>query len=139
MTPLYPFGFGLSYTSFDLGDLTVDESRFEADGAVNVSVMVTNTGARAGSTVVQLYIGDTQSSSPRPAKELKAFTKIALAAGESKKVILPLDARSFAFFRTEAKHWLVEAGDFTLHVGQSSADLPLSAKLTRNTTLMLPV
>ncbi|KQN71521.1 glycoside hydrolase family 3 C-terminal domain-containing protein [Devosia sp. Leaf64] len=139
LTPLYPFGFGLSYTSFDLSDLTVEESQFEADGAVNVSVMVTNTGARTGSTVVQLYVGDTQSSSPRPAKELKAFAKIALAAGESKKVILPLDARSFAFFRTEAKHWLVEAGDFTLHVGQSSADLPLTAKLTRNTTLMLPV
>lgn len=139
LTPLYPFGFGLGYTSFDLSELTVEESQFEADGAVNVSVMVTNTGPRAGSTVVQFYVGDAQASSPRPAKELKAFAKVALAAGESKKVILALDARSFAFFRTEAKHWLVEAGDFALHVGQSSADLPLSAKLTRNTTLMLPV
>lgn len=139
MTPLYPFGFGLGYTTFSLSDLTVDDSGFEADGNVTATVTVTNTGARAGSTVVQLYVSDAKSSSPRPAKELKAFAKVALAPGESRQVALTLDARSFAFFRTEAKHWLVESGDCTLRVGQSSADLPLTATIKRNTILMLPV
>jgi len=139
MTPLYPFGFGLSYSSFELSDLVVDASRFESDGIVEASVTVTNTGARAGSTVVQLYVSDPEASSPRPAKELKAFAKVALGAGESGQAKLSLDARSFAFYRTEAKHWLVEAGRFDIRVGQSSADLPLAATITRDTTLMLPV
>ena len=139
MTPLYPFGFGLGYTTFSVSDLAVDDSAFEADGKVSASVTATNTGARAGSTVIQLYVSDTESSSPRPAKELKAFSKVALEPGESRQLTLTLDARSFAFFRTQAKHWLVEAGDFTLRVGQSSADLPLTATIKRNTILMLPV
>ncbi|MCR6637196.1 glycoside hydrolase family 3 protein [Devosia sp.] len=139
MTPLYPFGFGLGYTTFSVSDLTVDDSAFEADGNVTATVTLTNTGARAGSTVVQLYVSDTESSSPRPAKELKAFAKVALAPGESRQVTLTLDARSFAFFRTEAKHWLVESGDFTLRVGQSSSDLPLTATIKRDTILMLAV
>lgn len=139
MTPLYPFGFGLGYTTFTVSDLTVDDGAFEADGKVTATVRVTNTGARAGSTVVQLFVSDAESSSPRPAKELKAFAKVALAPGESRQVTLALDARSFAFFRTEAKHWLVESGDFTLRIGQSSADLPLTATIKRNTILMLPV
>lgn len=139
MTTLYPFGFGLGYTTFSVSDLRVDESAFEGDGNVTATVSVTNTGPRAGSTVVQLYVSDTESSSPRPAKELKAFAKVALEPGGSRQVILTLDARSFAFFRAEAKHWLVESGDFTLRVGQSSADLPLTAAVKRNTILMLPV
>lgn len=139
MTPLFPFGFGLSYTSFTLSDLTLDDSGFEADGTVNATLTVTNTGARAGSTVVQLYISDPEASSPRPAKELKAFVKVALEPGESRQVMLTLDARSFAFYRAEARHWLVEAGKFTLRVGQSSADLPLTATIKRDTILMLPV
>ncbi|MGV3575111.1 MAG: beta-glucosidase H [Devosia sp.] len=139
MTPLYPFGFGLGYTTFSVSDLTIDDSAFEADGDVTATVTVTNTGARAGSTVVQLYVSDTESSSPRPAKELKAFAKVALAPGESSQVTLTLDARSFAFYRLEAKHWLVESGDFTLRVGQSSADLPLTATIKRSTILVLPV
>ncbi|KKB77934.1 beta-glucosidase [Devosia soli] len=139
MTPLFPFGFGLGYTGFALGDLQLETSRFEAEGELVATVTVKNTGSRAGSTVVQLYVSDDVSSSPRPEKELKAFAKVALAAGESREVTLKLDARCFAFFRAEAKHWLVEAGLFKILVGQSSADLPLSAAVTRNTTLMLPV
>ena len=139
MTPLYPFGFGLGYTSFALSDLTVDDGNFEADGDVTATLTVTNTGARVGSTVVQLYVSDTEASSPRPAKELKAFAKVALEPGESRKITLTLDARSFAFFRAEARHWLVESGEFTLSAGQSSADLPLAATIKRNTILMLPV
>ncbi|HWU16791.1 MAG TPA: glycoside hydrolase family 3 C-terminal domain-containing protein [Devosia sp.] len=139
MTPLYPFGFGLGYTSFALSDLSVDDSDFEAAGNVTATVKVTNTGARAGSTVVQLYVSDAESSLPRPAKELKAFAKVALAAGESRNVTLTLDARAFAFFNAATKAWCVEAGDFTLSLGQSSADLPLTAKITRTTPLALAI
>jgi beta-glucosidase len=139
MTPLFPFGFGLGYTSFELSDLAVDSSRFESDGEVTATLTVRNTGTRVGSTVVQLYISDEVSSLPRPAKELKAFAKVALDAGQSQEVSLTLDARAFAFYREKAKHWLVEAGEFTLRVGQSSDNLPLSATVSRSTTQMLPV
>ena len=139
MTPLYPFGFGLGYTSFALSDLAVDDSRFESDGRLVVSLTATNTGERAGSTVVQLYVSDDKSTEPRPAKELKAFEKVHLAPGESRSITLVLEARAFAWYREAARHWLVEAGSFTIRVGQSSADLPLSASISRATTLMLPV
>ncbi|SMQ73663.1 beta-glucosidase [Devosia lucknowensis] len=139
MAPLYPFGFGLGYTSFTLSDLKADDSRFEADGTVTVTLTVANTGKRAGSTVVQLYVSDTEASAQRPEKELKAFSKLKLDAGESRSVELSLDARSFAFFDSEKKCWVVEAGDFVLHAGQSSADLPLSATVRRESSMTLPV
>lgn len=137
--PLFPFGFGLGYTRFALSNLTVDASRFEADGAVEVSVDVANTGARAGAAVVQLYVSDHTSSAPRPVKELKAFAKVALAPGATRRMTLSLDARAFAFYRPEAQHWLVEPGKFSILVGTSSSDLPLTAEISRETALMLPV
>ena len=115
------------------------DSRFESDGRLVVSLTATNTGERAGSTVVQLYVTDDKSTEPRPAKELKAFEKVRLAPGESRSITLVLEARAFAWYREAARHWLVEAGSFTIRVGQSSADLPLSASISRATTLMLPV
>jgi beta-glucosidase len=139
IAPLFPFGFGLSYTSFAVSDLTIDDSRFEADGRVRISVIVTNTGGRRGSEVVQVYVGDDEASAERPAKELKAFAKVALDAGESREVSLELDARAFAFYRVKAQHWLVEAGSFTILVGTSSADIKLTGSVSRSTTLMLPV
>jgi beta-glucosidase len=139
MTPLYPFGFGLGYTSFALSDLVIDDSGFESDGKLVVSLTATNTGSRAGSTVVQLYVSDDKSTEPRPAKELKAFEKVHLGPGESRSVTMLLDARAFAWYRETARHWLVEAGSFTIRVGQSSADLPLTSTISRSTTLMLPV
>ncbi|WDQ99830.1 glycoside hydrolase family 3 C-terminal domain-containing protein [Devosia sp. J2-20] len=137
--PLFPFGFGLGYTDFTLSDLQVDDTAFEADGAVTVTVTLTNSGARDGASVVQLYVCDDEASDPRPEKELKAFAKAWLKAGQSTKLTLRLDARAFAFFRPQSKHWLLENGSFTLRLGQSSDDLPLSASVTRATTLMLPV
>jgi len=137
--PLFPFGFGLGYTSFSLSDLHLDYAAFEPDAALAVTVTLTNTGERDGTSVVQLYVGDDEASDPRPEKELKAFRKVWLKVGDSARVTLSLDARAFAFFRTQAKHWLVEAGSFTLRLGLSSDDLPLSATVTRKTTLMLPV
>lgn len=139
LTPLYPFGFGLGYTQFALSDLVVDDSDFESDGVVNVAVTLTNTGAREGSSVVQLYVSDAEASAPRPAKELKAFEKVKLEAGASTTVSLALDARSFAFFDTHAKVWLVEAGAFTIHVGLCSTDLPLQQQITRKSALTLPL
>jgi len=137
--PLFPFGFGLGYTDFTLSDLQVDDTAFEADGAVTVTVTLTNSGARDGASVVQLYVCDDEASDPRPEKELKAFAKAWLKAGQSTQLTLRLDARAFAFFRPQSKHWLLENGSFTLRLGQSSDDLPLSASVTRATTLMLPV
>jgi beta-glucosidase len=139
MTPLFPFGFGLGYASFAVSELTVDDTEFEAEGSVMVGVTVTNTSDRDGAAVVQLYVSDDVSSDPRPAKELKAFRKVPLKAGESRQMTMTLDARAFAFYRVQAKHWLVEEGSFTLRVGLSSVELPLSAKVARTTALMLPV
>ncbi len=139
LTPLFPFGFGLGYASFAVSDLSIDDAEFEAEGNVMVGLTVTNTSAREGAVVVQLYVSDEIASDPRPAKELKAFRKVQLKAGESRQITMALDARAFAFYRVQAKHWLVEEGSFTLRVGLSSADLPLSGRVTRNTTLMLPV
>lgn len=139
MTPLFPFGFGLGYARFTLSDLAIDDSAFEADGNVGVSVTVTNISDRDGSAVIQLYVSDDIASDLRPAKELKAFSKVWLRAGESRQVTLTLDARAFAFYRVKARHWLVEAGSFTLLLGQNAADLPLSGQVSRSTTLMLPV
>ncbi len=139
MTPLFPFGFGLGYTSFALSDLVIDDSMFESDGKVLVSLTAANTGSRPGSCVVQLYVSDDKSTEPRPVKELKGFEKVHLDPGEQRSVTLMLDARAFAWYRETAHHWLVEAGSFTIRVGQSSADLPLVGALTRSTTLMLPV
>ena len=139
LTPLFPFGFGLSYTSFALSDLVVDDNAFEADGAVRVTVTLSNTGARGGAAVIQLYVSDDASTDPRPAKELKGFDKVWLEAGASAPVTLTLDARAFAYYRTKARHWLVEDGSFTLRLGLSSAELPLTATVSRRSMLMLPV
>ena len=139
IVPLFPFGFGLSYTKFALSDLTIDSGRFEADGALKLSLTIANTGVRPGSTVVQVYVGDDEASLPRPPRELKAFAKVALNAGESRRVTLDLDARAFAFYAPNAKHWLVEAGSFLLQVGTSASDIALTGKVERQTILMLPV
>jgi beta-glucosidase len=139
LTPLFPFGFGLGYASFAVSDLTIDDAEFEAGGNVMVGVTITNTSDRDGAAVLQLYVSDDAASDPRPAKELKAFRKVKLKAGEQRQVTLALDARAFAYYRAKARHWLVEDGSFTLRVGLSSDDLPLTGTVTRTTTLMLPV
>jgi beta-glucosidase len=106
---------------------------------VSVYVTVTNRGARAGSEVVQLYVGDESSSVPRPAKELKAFAKVHLAPRETARVKLDLRDRDFAFYSVDAKHWLVEPGAFSLLVGTSAADIALVGLVRRNTRVLIPV
>ncbi len=124
----FPFGFGLSYTSFELTDLAVTTTGSVADGdlAAAVAVTVTNTGAREGAEVVQVYVRDVASSVHRPIRELKGFTKVPLAAGESRRVTVDLDQRAFSYWSDTHRRWVVEAGEFAIEVGTSSRDLPLA-------------
>ncbi|GAA3859955.1 glycoside hydrolase family 3 C-terminal domain-containing protein [Celeribacter arenosi] len=123
--PLFPFGFGLSYASFELSETTVD-----AD-TLSVRTKVTNTSDRAGKTVIQLYLGDDEASVPRPAKELKGFAKVALEAGETKAVTIQLSPRDFAFFDVSARLWRVEEGSFTISLGFSADDIAATLHLSR--------
>jgi beta-glucosidase len=126
----YPFGHGLSYTTFDYTDLT---TAVRADGAqplVDVTVTVQNTGSRTGRETVQLYVTDPQATVFRPEQELRAFGQITLEPGESGPVTLTLDARAFAFWHTTARNWVVEGGEFGLRVGASSRDIRLTSTVT---------
>lgn len=116
----YPFGHGLSYTTFAYGDMT---AQVNTDGTVVVTVPVTNTGERAGHEVVQAYVRDVAARVFRPIHELKAFAKVYLEAGATTTVQLTLDARAFAFYDVELAQWLVEAGEFEIQVGASSHDI----------------
>jgi len=122
--PLFPFGFGLSYTSFAYSNLRVMGT---GPAAAHVECDVTNTGPRAGSEVVELYVHDGHASVERPDKELKGFSKVALAPGETKTVSLDLNPRSFAYYSPEKHAWVVEPGPFGIQVGSSSRDIRLSA------------
>lgn len=123
--PLFPFGYGLSYTSFDLDDLRVKR---EDAATYSVSVGVTNMGDRAGTAVVQLYVGF-PASSEEPPNQLKGFAKIPLEPGSSRRVEMTFDSSSFATWSATANGWIVEPGAYTLRVGTSSRDLPLEATI----------
>ena len=127
LTPLFPFGFGLSYTAFELGAARLSQGELRPGDTLDVSVPVRNTGGRAGQTVVQLYVRDKEAALSRPDKELKAFAKLSLAPGESATVNLTLDMRSFAYFDDHRNAWVADAGEFELLIGQSSADVPVRA------------
>ena len=128
----YPFGHGLSYTSFAYSDLTVDKMQADENDTVRVSFTVTNTGTVAGAEIAQLYVSDKQSTVYRPVKELKAFKKVFLQPGEAQTVTLTLDKRAFAFWNVLANDWCVESGEFELLVGASSADIRLQTAVTVN-------
>ena len=123
--PLFPFGFGLGYTGFEMTGFEV-ENLMETEGVVRVHAGLRNTGARAGSAVIQIYVRDADSSVPRPAKELKAFAKLRLDANDGRTVSLDLKPRDFAFFDVEAQCWRIEAGAFEILAGFSSADIGAS-------------
>jgi beta-glucosidase len=127
--PLFPFGFGLSYTTFEYSDLRVPKTA-RAGEPVNVSVTVTNTGKCAGKEVVQLYVSDEVSSLPRPPKELKGFKKVVLDPGESAIVEFVLDQRALSFYDPYRKQWVAEPGEFEVLVGGSSRDIRLRAGFT---------
>ncbi|MDQ1654335.1 MAG: beta-glucosidase [Cryptosporangiaceae bacterium] len=123
----YPFGHGLSYTTFEYADLatTVTGRHSDGDLAVTVRCRITNTGARPGKEVAQLYVGDPESAVARPVRELKGFAKVALDAGESTVAEFVLTARDFSYWSTRAGGWVLEGGDFELAIGASSRDLRL--------------
>ena len=122
---LYPFGYGLSYTTFEYKNLKLDKNEISVNGEINVSVDVTNTGKVDGEEVVQLYIRDLVGSLTRPVRELKGFEKISLKAGETKTVTFIVDSKKLQFY-TARKKWEVEPGDFELFIGGSSnADLKI--------------
>ena len=118
--PLFPFGHGLSYTTFSLSTVRADKRQMDADGQLTFCVDVTNTGQCAGSEVVQLYVSDAQCSVPRPVKELKAFQKVYLQPGETQTVNLTIDRKALSFYDAEAQTWKAEPGMFTAMVGTSA-------------------
>jgi len=138
MDVLFPFGFGLSYTSFEYSGLKLSADSLKDTETLTVSVTVRNTGNRAGKTVVQLYVGDVESTPIRPVRELKGFAKVLLQPGESKEVSFTLDKRSFAYWNQQIHDWHVETGVFTIEAGASSRDLPLKAEVTVESTVELP-
>ncbi len=121
--PLYPFGYGLSYTTFAYSNLRASSSRLAKDGQMSVTVSVRNTGKRDGQEVVQLYVTHLGSKVERPIKELKGFQRVALKAGETKIVLFPLKAKDLAYWDAEKKQWVVEDEKVNLMVGGSSADV----------------
>lgn len=127
--PLFPFGLGLSYTTFEYSDLQIPEA-VQPGEPVPVSVTVTNTGAQAGKEIVQLYVADKESSLPRPPKELKGFGKVLLEPGESKTVAFELDQRALSFYDPYCNQWVAEPGEFEVLIGASSRDIRLKAAFT---------
>jgi len=138
MDVLFPFGYGLSYTSFDYSNLTVSADSIKDTDALTVTVDVTNTGSAAGKEVVQLYVGDCESSVFRPVRELKGFEKIALAPGETKTVTFELSKRAFAYWNVQLHDWHVETGAFTIEIGRNSREIALSKQITVESTVEIP-
>jgi beta-glucosidase len=126
--PLFPFGYGLSYTTFAYKNLTVSPSA-SAGQPVEVHFDVTNTGSRAGAEVAEVYVGDRHSSVPRPKKELKGFARLKLAPGETQQVTVTLDRRAFAYYDVKKHDWTVEPGDFDVYVARSAAQIELTGKV----------
>ncbi len=126
----YPFGHGLSYTTFDYSDLRVDLLEDGPEPRVEVSLTVTNTGSRAGAEVVQLYIGDPVAGVNRPVQELRGFRKVGLEPSASARVSIELDQRAFAYWHTPRQEWVVEGGEFKIRVGSSSRDIRLTESIT---------
>ena len=137
MEPLFPFGHGLSYTTFEYSNMWVSRREMNDDETVEVRVRVKNTGNVKGKEIVQLYVRDCESTVNRPEKELKGFEKIELEPGEEKIVSFILDKRAFAYYNTELKDWHVESGEFEILVGKSSRDIVLREKVIVNSTVQL--
>jgi len=130
ITPLFPFGYGLSYTNFQFGKAAVDKPKYTKNDVVKLSFTMTNTGKTKGAEVAQVYIQDKVSSVARPLKELKGFSKIHLEAGESKLVNMELPVSQWAFYDETSKQWKVEPGQFIIHLGSSSRDIKQQIAVT---------
>ena len=130
-SPKFPFGFGLSYTTFDYSDLKLSQNKIKSTETIEVSMTITNSGKVAGEEVVQLYLRDKVGSVVRPIIELKDFQKIKLNAGETKMVKFTIDKQKLSFYNTDLK-WITEPGDFDLMIGSSSSDIRLKATFELN-------
>ena len=140
MDVLFPFGYGLSYTTFEYSGLKLSADAIKDTETVDVTVTVKNTGKRTGKAVVQLYVGDTEGyqNAVRPVRELKGFRKVELQPGESREVTFTLGKRAFAYWNTQIHDWYVETGDFSVEIGDSSARLPLKGTVRVESTVELP-
>ena len=136
---LFPFGHGLSYTTFAYSDLQLSHAQITDDQTLTVTLKVKNTGAVAGMETVQLYVRDLETTVFRPEKELKGFAKVALQPGAEAEVAIELDRRAFAYYDVEMQDWHVEAGTFEILVGASSRDIRLSATVEVVSTRQAPV
>ncbi len=130
--PLFPFGYGLSYTTFRLSNLKLSSPTLASNGQLTASVQVTNTGQRAGAQVVQLYIHDLAPKIDKPVRELKGFSKVFLQPGQSQTVTLPLTPRDFAWCDVKSKGWRADAGQYSIEVGDSSRNLTQKANVRLN-------
>lgn len=126
IAPLFPFGHGLSYTQFEYSDIKLSSASMQSGDTLTVTAKVTNTGARAGSEVVQLYLHDMQASVPRPEKELKGFSKVYLEPGQSGTVTMTLNQRDLSFWDVTRSDWLAEPGKYNVMLGASVADIRLN-------------
>ena len=129
IAPLFPFGYGLSYTTFKYGPLTLDQNSLAPDGTVTASLAVTNTGHRAGAEVVELYAHDPNPKIDKPVRELKSFAKVALMPGETKTVQFQIAPRALAYCDVPGKQWKADAGDYDIQIGASSRDIRQQARL----------
>jgi len=134
----FPFGYGLSYTSFAYSNPRVSAATFKDVDGITVRVDVTNTGDVAGKETVQVYVHDRESGLVRPYKELKGFAKVALQPGETKTVSIPLDFRAFAYYHPEYQQWITEDGQFDILIAASAVDIRHSLTVTLKSTLDLP-
>ena len=136
--PLFPFGHGLSYTTFAYEKIEIDRARMSDGETAEVRVTIANTGGRAGKEIVQLYVRDRESSVIRPVKELKGFAKVELQPGERKTVTFRLGKRAFAYYEPAIRDWRVESGEFDILVGASSRDIRLQGSIYVESTVTLP-
>ena len=134
LNPLFPFGFGLSYTSFAYTGIETSSDDMADSETLKVSVTVKNTGSATGKEIVQLYVRDKESTIARPEKELKGFAKVSLAPNEEKTVSFTLDKRAFAYWDEESNGWQVESGEFEIFAGGSSDNTPLKKTVTVNSS-----
>jgi beta-glucosidase len=129
MEPLFPFGHGLSYTTFEYSNLRIDDEEFSLSDGLRISLDVRNNGASDGKEVVQVYVRDLQARLTRPEKELKAFSKVHLEPGETKSINFSLDREAFWFYDPEGEGWVMESGEFEILIGASSRDIRLSKRI----------
>lgn len=132
---LFPFGYGLSYTTFEYSDIKLSADSIKDSDTVTVSFKLKNTGDVDGAEIAQVYVADKESTIYRPVKELRGFKKVFLKAGEEKEVYVELSKRAFAFYNVELGDWMVETGEFDILIGASSRDIKLSATMTVTSTV----